>query len=152
MAFGKEENEAIRKIVAEEIQDILRREFADLKASIRTEPDPKTKPIKPKRIGRQAESGYERGLPGDLMGSQSSSESVSEAVIGPTQPAGGGHHGARRDRQEDYTHVLAQSLAQAQLELSQELNINLRTLKEVITHSQDIARRIEKLLGKNDGE
>ncbi|MDA8145860.1 MAG: hypothetical protein M0Z27_07355 [Thermaerobacter sp.] len=44
-----------------------------------------------------------------------------------------------------------QLMAQAQFELAQELETNLQKLKQVIQESQDIAHRIETVLGKEQG-
>jgi len=44
----------------------------------------------------------------------------------------------------------AQALAQAQFELSKELDVSLQKLKQVITESEDLANRIGNLIGKEN--
>ncbi len=169
MAFGKQQKETIREIVAKEIQDILRREFLDLKSELRTTERRRREPIKPKRVGRTTESQYEHGAPGTSMGHSgdvSSSTAIasdekenpsSERTIGPTRPAtsGGipdGNPYTSPPLHPSGVHEIAHALAKAHMELSEELNANLQTLKDVIVQSQEIARRIETLLGKADSE
>lgn len=160
MAFGKQEKEAIRDIVAKEIQDILRREFSDLKTQIQTTPErQKREPIKPKRVGRTNTSQYEHGAPGIGTASQEGASSgqattQSQPSIGPTIPAFRGQSTGALPSRNDHSTVeqIASTLAKAQMELSEELNLNLQTLKDVIMQSQAIAQRIETLLGKDDSE
>ncbi|MCL6562700.1 MAG: hypothetical protein K6U87_06805 [Firmicutes bacterium] len=66
-----------------------------------------------------------------------------------------GAAGARRATVQPKAAATAQSVAgvltQAQYELSQELEANLKKLKAVIRESQEIARKIELVLGKGQG-
>lgn len=83
---------------------------------------------------------------------KSSSPSQSGSQSGTSPSAAGG---ARRATVQPKAAATAQSVAgvltQAQYELSQELEANLKKLKAVIRESQEIARKIELVLGKGQG-
>lgn len=69
---------------------------------------------------------------------------------GNVQAGGGGGGGAGGDGQAmpPGAQQFAQVLAQANMEISQELQVNLKNLKQVIEESNSIARKIETLLGR----
>ena len=145
MPFGREEIEAIRQIVAEEIQDLLRREFAELKAHLAAHPGVR-RAVKPQRAGRSMNAGEqnsETAKAGTRNATAQRRSSGGRAAIEPAVPAVPVPGGAE-------IHRMARALARAQHELAQELEMNLRTLNEVILHSQDIARRIRTILGNGD--
>ncbi|HEX6972708.1 MAG TPA: hypothetical protein VF234_10865 [Limnochordia bacterium] len=149
--------EEIRKLVAREVQDVLRAEVANWRAQM-TSPAAGTaagtgagaqnagagraRYVRPRPVGQQRWIGPTTAPPGQegaaAGGQQAIGQPLTETAISEQQ-------------QVDYVQSIAHTLAQAQFELSQELALNLQRLKNVISESQDLARKIEAILGHKPG-
>ncbi len=93
------------------------------------------------------------GLPVGGAGQQPGA-TVTTVGASPVQTLGGGVNmpgaaGGATAGTGSNTEEIAQVLGQAQMQLTQELETNLRKLKEVINESQQIARKLEMILGKD---
>jgi hypothetical protein len=69
----------------------------------------------------------------------------------PSSSNSNAHQSSSSADQSDAERTFAQTLTQAQYELSQELEENLMKLKSVIQQSQEIAKKIEMVLGQGNG-
>jgi hypothetical protein len=90
------------------------------------------------------------GTPSAEKGSGSNQSVWTVSSGASTSNSGNGSKKASVKPKDSQSQQVAEVLTQAQYELSQELEANLKKLRSVIQQSQEIAKKIEMVLGKGD--
>lgn len=127
-------------MVADEVQNVLRRELAQWWVEAVTG-----------LSTRQASRSFNGGQGGGATGSGSSGASPGIQGIPPVESPGGGSRG-----RSEYLYRAAHTLAQAQFDLSQTLESHLKELRDLTGRLEDLADQIEGILadtesGSRDG-
>lgn len=113
-------------------------------------------------MGRGGQSGQSAGgtssprdnPSGSTAGSSSNSGSGSQSSASSVGQSSSGHRNKKAKVEPkmnaNNSQTVAQVLTQAQYELSQELEANLKKLRSVIQQSEEIAKKIELVLGRGE--
>ena len=133
--------EEIRQMVAEEIAQSTHGPASGSSSSSTGQASGSSSTSKP---SSQKSSPHKTGWGRFRQGSSSRTQPSSSAEKGSSRSAGGSLQGSAHESPES----VAEVLGQAQWQLSEDLSANLKELRRVINQSQEIARKIEQVLGQ----